>query len=414
MDERVAALIVATARGVGPATAAKLLALFGSYSAVVLASMGKGPGRHRVPQRAGGAIAGSVRAGFHRDQLARMRRSGARFAIAGDPDFPRILSEIARPPVGLFVVGDTVASLPPMVAVVGSRAATPRGRAVARALALGLVGEGIGVASGLARGIDTEAHRGAIEGGGRTVAVLGSSVDRIYPPENAGLVSEIGQSGAVLSEFAMGQPAMPGSFPRRNRIISGLCLGVVVVEAGERSGALITAAHALEQGREVFAVPGPIDEPLSRGPNQLIKAGAKLVESVQDILEELCGPLGAGVPPRRTTLRPERLRAAAGAIRGCRGQPGLLWARQGAGEGVPAGGPEAAGERGPAGGLQASEAPVRERILARLSLTPVSVDELARSTGARVGEVLSALMELELAGLARACPGGRFVGVASG
>ena len=177
------------------------------------------------------------------------------------------------------------------VAIVGTRTASPSGRLAAESLARDLTVQGITVVSGMARGIDTAAHRGALAAGGRTIAVLGSGLDVIYPPENIGLFNELSERGAVVSEFAFGTGPLQMNFPARNRVISGLSLGVVVVEAANDSGSLITAGHALEQGREVFAVPGPVEQEGSRGPHKLIKQGAKLVETVRDILDELSLPL---------------------------------------------------------------------------------------------------------------------------
>ncbi len=370
------ALAVATASGVGPAKAAELLEGFGSYGRAVRAALGESDGGNRIPPGVRKAIRESSSGKTLGAELGRARRAGARFAVAGDPDYPALLGEIARAPVGVYVQGMGLAELAPMFAIVGTRSPTPRGRAVAFELASALVCRGITVVSGLARGIDTEAHRAALESGGTTVAVLGSGIDRLYPPENENLAGEIARSGAVVSEFPMRQEAKPGLFPRRNRIVSGLSMGVVVVEAAERSGALITAAFALEQGREVFAVPGPIDEPLSRGPNGLIKAGARLVEDVSDIVEELAPAWGPFQPGVREGAVP------AGGV-----------AEQDAGEGVSAAG----------GGRIAAQ------VLRELTLTPVSADEISRTTGAAVPEVLAALLELEIAGAVRACPGGRYV-----
>ena len=258
-----------------------------------------------------------------------------------------------------------------MVGVVGTRAPTHRGPACARRIAAGLAAAGVTVVSGLARGIDTAAHRGALDAGGKTVAVVGTGLDRTYPPENVELANAIAGSGALVSEFPMGVDPRASSFPRRNRLIAGLSAGVVVIEAGERSGALITAARAVEQGRDVFAVPGPIDEPQSRGPNRLIKDGAKLIEDVGDILIELDAAWG-----------PFAIGHAGAAAR----------SRKGAGvesSAVPAGG-------------------AAERILSCLSSTPASVDEIVARTAVEPGEVVAVLFELELAGAARACPGGRY------
>jgi len=369
VNERDAALAVATARGVGPATAAKLLEGFGSYAHAIDAALGLAPGGGTISPK----IRSALRASAAPDSIDRQREAangiGARFAVPGDPDYPAILSEITRAPVGLFVRGSSLSSLGLMVAVVGTRSPTPRGAAVAFELAAEIARRGIAVSSGLARGIDTEAHGGALEVGGTTVAVLGSGLDRVYPPENAGLADRIAEGGAVVSEFAMNQQAKPGLFPQRNRIIAGLSIGLVVVEAAGRSGALITAARALEQGREVFAVPGPIDEPQSRGPNGLIKAGAKLVEDVEDILDELetaWGPFGrepatTGEPPS-----PDR-------------------------------------QTGTVGGRPA------DALAGLLSLTPITADDIAARLRVPVPEVLATLLELELAGKVDSCPGGRYI-----
>ncbi|MBM3307646.1 MAG: DNA-protecting protein DprA [Candidatus Eisenbacteria bacterium] len=374
MEEREAALAIACTPGIGPATASELLSVFGSHGAVVDAALGRAASGPLLPAEIASPIAATVASGRHLADLADAARAGARFAVPGDPDYPAVLAEIARAPIGIFVAGAALAGLLPAVAIVGTRAPTPRGVAFARALASDLVRAGLAVVSGLARGIDTAAHRGALDAGGRTVAVLGCGLAaEPYPPENAGLAPEIATSGgAVVSEFSPMQEARPAAFPQRNRIISGLSAGVVVVEAGTRSGALITAARALEQGREVFAVPGPVDEPQSRGPHGLLRRGARLVESVEDVLDELdaaWGPFGrAGAA--------ERARSA--------------------GSGAEAGSAPAVG--GPAG-----------RVAAALSMTPLSPGEIAVRLGEPVERVLSCLLALELEGLASPAPGGRYV-----
>jgi DNA processing protein len=201
-----------------------------------------------------------------------------------DSAYPALLKQIHDPPARLYVNGQLPSE--PMIAVVGSRHATPYGRRAAQRLARELSDAGVVVVSGLARGIDAAAHRGALEGKSPTVAVMATGLDRIYPPEHAELAQAIAASGAVVTEAENGTLPLPGRFPVRNRIISGLSLGVVVVEAADRSGALITARMAAEQGREVFCVPGSIENPLAVGGHQLIKDGAKLVQTVEDVLEE--------------------------------------------------------------------------------------------------------------------------------
>lgn len=204
-----------------------------------------------------------------------------------DDGYPKNLRFIHYPPALLYVQGNILPDDSIALAIVGSRRATYYGLHHAEKLAFELASRGIVIVSGLALGIDSAAHRGALKAKGRTIAVLGSGLNRIYPPENAGLAEQIAEAGAVISEFSPESPPLRRNFPCRNRIISGLSLGVVVVEAAKRSGALITARFALEEGREVFAFPGRIDSWTSSGTHGLIKQGAKLVESIEDIIDEL-------------------------------------------------------------------------------------------------------------------------------
>ncbi len=209
-----------------------------------------------------------------------------------DPDYPQLLKEIADPPPLLFVCGNPALLSRPQIAIVGSRNPSAGGCSLAEDFALSLCRSGLIVTSGMALGIDAASHRGALRAKGGTIAVAGTGPDRIYPARHRSLAQAIVAQGAIISEFSPGTPARPGNFPRRNRIISGLSLGVLVVEAACKSGSLITARLAAEQGREVFALPGSIHNPLARGCHQLIRQGAKLVEDISDILEEL-GPLAA-------------------------------------------------------------------------------------------------------------------------
>jgi DNA processing protein len=369
VTEREAALILACARGIGPALAARLVGRRGSYRGAVEAAATD----RALDDGIRAALALDVECGRFRAELSWLERIGARFALPGEPDYPEVLCEIASAPVGLFARGRPLRSLSPAVAIVGTRAPTARGPGIARRLAAGLAAAGVTVVSGLARGIDTAAHRGALEAGGATVAVLGTGLDRVYPPENADLSQAIVESGALVSEFPLGRDPRPSAFPRRNRIISGLSAGVIVVEAGERSGALITAARALEQGREVFAVPGPIDEEQSRGPNGLLRDGATLVESVADVLSELrgaWGPLPTGRGRAAVRPRPE------------------------AGDGDRSG---------------AQDGGIAGAVLACISSTPVSVDEIVTAADVDPGDAVAVLFELEMAGTVRAAPGGRYV-----
>jgi DNA processing protein len=216
-----------------------------------------------------------------------------------DPRYPSLLKQIQHPPVALFVRGDPACLALPQLAIVGSRNATPAGRDTARDFAAHLARCGLAITSGLALGIDAAAHEGAL-GCGRTVAVLGTGPDEIYPHRHAGLATAIAAHGALCTEFMPGMPALRTNFPRRNRIISGLAVGTLVVEAGLQSGALITARFAAEQGREVFAIPGSIHNPLAKGCHHLIREGAKLVESADHILVELAELLGVPEQPQGT------------------------------------------------------------------------------------------------------------------
>ncbi len=220
-------------------------------------------------------------------ELYLLKKVGGRVMTLKDDDYPHRLKDIYDPPALLYTRGELKKEDEFAVSLVGSRKTTPYGRWFTEKVSQELARHGVTIVSGMARGIDSLAHWGAISGGGRTIAVLGCGVDVIYPSENRSLFSKIIDHGAVLSEFPMGSPPEGGHFPRRNRIISGLSIGVVVVQANEKSGSLITAGYALEQGRDVFAVPGNVGTESSRGTHRLIKEGAKLVESSEDILEEI-------------------------------------------------------------------------------------------------------------------------------
>lgn len=219
--------------------------------------------------------------------LAWSDEPGHRILTLADAAYPQRLLETADPPTVLYVIGRAELLNQPALAIVGSRNATPQGEANAQAFAMALAEAGLTIVSGLALGIDAAAHRGGLRGKGSTTAVIGTGIDRIYPTRNQALAREIAEQGVLVSEFPLGTPALKENFPRRNRIISGLSRGCLVVEAAERSGSLITARLAGEQGREVFAIPGSIHSPMSKGCHRLIKQGAKLVDDVRDILEEL-------------------------------------------------------------------------------------------------------------------------------
>ena len=281
-------------RGVGNVTYRELLERFGTPQAVLAASS--------ADLSAAGAHAEVARAIVSFDQwqtveseLNKIARAGVCLVTRTDPEYPVNLTHLHDPPPFLYLRGSFVLEDRIAIAIVGSRFASSYGKGVARDLAQGLAEKGVTIVSGLARGIDAEAHRAALAVGGRTIAVLGSGLDIIYPSEHRALAAEIPAHGAVVSEFSLGSKPDAVHFPYRNRVISGLTLGTVVVEAAENSGSLITARCALEQNREVFAVPGLITTSRSRGPHRLIKDGAKLVEGIDDILQEIAPALA---PPR--------------------------------------------------------------------------------------------------------------------
>jgi len=295
------------------------------------------------------------------DQLALLEKGGYDLVSISDEHYPPLLRQIAVPPPLLYFKGSLDALSKPCVCVVGSRRASRRGLITAGGLARDLSACGVHVVSGLARGIDSAAHEGALEGKGGTSAVLGCGLDAVYPRENAALAGRIAESGSVLSEFPLGSLPLRQNFPRRNRILSGLSCGVVVVEAGPSSGAMGTAMWAVEQGRDVFAVPGPIDYPGSRGPHRLIRDGARLVEGVEDILAEL---------PSHATV-------------GC-------WIDRGA-----AHDPQRFTER-------------ERAIVAALDLNPKHIDELVQFCDISPTAILPVLLDLEMRGVIASCGGGAY------
>ena len=359
-EERFWWLALSKVPGVGPLTFLKLLQRFGSPRAVFQADLDS---LTRV-DRVGPGLAGAIKGFQAREQvlreLERLDRLQVRMVLYGSPEYPPSLAAIADPPPILFVRGELVAQDRAAVAIVGSRAASQQGLAVTRRMARELAAAGITVVSGMARGIDSEAHKGALAVGGRTIAVLGCGPNVIYPPENRELFSRIMEQGAVVSEYCLDAKPDAVHFPSRNRIISGLCLGVTVVEAAPQSGSLITARLALEQGREVFAVPGHVDSMRSRGANRLIREGARLVESARDILEELAPMLGAWVEPE-----PREEPAA-------QGEP-----------------------------LSREE----EELLGMMVEEETHIDELIRKSGWVASRVSSLLLQLELKGRIRQLPG---------
>ena len=301
MTSREAYIALNMIDGVGPVRLRALLDRFGQPEAILTAN------RLDLQQVAGigSDTAGNIanwRTAVDLDaELARIEKAGVRAVTCADADYPKNLREIYDPPLVLYVRGVLAERDVLAIGIVGSRRMTLYGQEMSRKLAYQLAHVGVTVVSGLARGIDTAAHTGALQAKGRTVAVIGCGIDTIYPPENKKLADEIvAKGGAVVSEFPFGVPPDRQNFPMRNRIISGWSLGVVVVEANLKSGALITAKQATEQGREVFAVPGRADSVLSRGTNRLIKDGAKLTEDAEDILTEFEYLLPKREPPTAT------------------------------------------------------------------------------------------------------------------
>lgn len=294
-----------------------------------------------------------------------LENSGTHLLPCTDPAFPALLKQIPDPPIALFLRGHTELLDSPQLAIVGSRNPSGEGRRNAEEFASFLTRSGLTITSGMALGIDAAAHRGALKTGGATLAVWGTSLDRVYPPSHRELAAKIAAQGLLVSEFAPGTPPLPYNFPRRNRIISGLSVGTLVVEAAQSSGSLITARLASEQGREVFAIPGSIHNPLARGCHRLIRDGAKLVESASDIFEELAPLLKLETTPGR---EPSGTQASSAS----------------------------------------SEDPEYQLLLNSMDYAPTSVDALVERTGLTPEVVSSMLLMLELQGQVEAAPGGRY------
>ncbi|MBI4231035.1 MAG: DNA-protecting protein DprA [Planctomycetes bacterium] len=358
---RLRALVaLARTKAIAGRTLTRMEEAFGSVEEALAAPAGALAERAHLRSHLAARLLDEARGDGPDREIESARREGWSLVPLGAEGYPTLLAQTHDPPVLLWVRG----TLPPAglpVAIVGSRFGSAHGRLTAARIAGGLAEAGATVVSGLARGIDAEAHRGALRARGHTVAVLGCGLDVAYPPEHTELAADIALAGAVVSEFPPGTRPDPHNFPRRNRIISGLCVGTVVVEAAERSGSLITARHALEQGREVMAVPGRADSPVSGGTHRLIRDGARLVTSAAQVLAELL--------PEEHPLR-EKLEGR---------QPGS----------PPASGP----------GKEVYDA---------LGGAPRPADEIADDLGMAPGEVLGLLMALELRGLVRARAGRGF------
>jgi DNA processing protein len=360
-------LRLSRSESVGPVTFYALLRRFGS-AAAALDALPRLSGRN-------GPVAPATRREAEAE-LAAIDRLGGRLLCWGEPHYPPALAAVDDAPPVLTVLGRAELLLASVVAVVGARNASANGRRLARDLAAGLGEAGLVVVSGMARGIDAAAHLGALDTG--TVAVVAGGADIVYPEENRDLYDALAQRGALVAELPLGTEPQARHFPRRNRIISGMALGVVVVEAAAKSGSLITARFALEQGREVFAVPGSPLDPRCRGCNDLLRNGATLTENAGDVLAQL-GPLLHGRPP------PPGPRAASD-------QPRLPLA------------PEPQPQM-PAPRLTMSEDSALDLIVEKLSPTPVAVDELVRQCQLSAAAVATLLLELELAGRVERHPG---------
>ncbi len=356
--------------GIGRASLRKLLAAFGSARAVLAAA----PAARRAvlgSRTAVDVLATPDKAVLDRhvrDVRAWLDAADTRHVITlGDADYPPMLMQTADPPLLLFVDGQVNALLRPALAVVGSRGATPQGLANAHAFARDMARRGWSIVSGLATGIDTAAHEGALDGAGPTIAVVGSGLNQVYPKANAALARRIIQSGLMISEYPLGMPPLAPNFPQRNRIIAGLSRGTLVVEAALQSGSLITARMAAEAGREVFAIPGSIHSPQARGCHVLLRQGAKLVETAQDLIDEMSGAMAA---PRLAAAPP-----------------------------------------GPVDGLEA--APEDDSVLRALGHDPATLDALMARCGWPAPQLNARLLELELTGQVVRLPGGLFQRIGS-
>lgn len=363
-------LALALTPGLGARTAGKLLRKFGSPEEIFAASLTTLEAQH-LPAAVAQAIHSRQPLSQAAKELAQVEAARCRLLTWDEPEYPARLREIYDPPPLLYVLGNVELLNRHVISMVGSRRPTPYGNQMAERLAKDLAERGIVIASGLARGIDACSHRGVLNSlTGATVGVLGCGIDVIYPKENKKLFEEIEQRGAIISEFPMGTSA-PQNFPIRNRIIAGMALGVIVVEGAQYSGSLITARLGMEFGREVYGVPGNATQPLSFGPNQLIKQGAKLVTGWEDVVEELPTPVRAELMPVESTSTEER---------------SLL--------------------------VAASLAPDEKPLYELLSVDESRhIDELVELSGLSSSEVLAALFDLERKGVIRQLPGKQFLKV---
>lgn len=362
-DELLATLQLTLVPGIGPRTWQLLLGAFGSAREILQASAAELQRLQNVGPKLAAAIQRSTRDDAERE-WERCRAEQIRLYVRGGAGYPRALERIPDPPPILYSRGDVIPADELAIAIVGSRRCTLYGRQMAERLAGGLARAGITVISGLARGIDAAAHQGALNAGGRTIAVFATGLQQVYPPEHKQLAAEVSRQGALLTESPLDQAPLPGLFPQRNRIVSGMSLGVIVVEASRSSGALHTARHALEQNREVFAVPGRIDTDHSLGCHDLIRDGVTLIRGIDDVLAAL-GPL---TQPVQKSSREEVHHPAE---------------------------------------LKLTE---QERaVLNRIASEPTAIDEVVRLSGLEANRVLTTLTMLEMRRLVRRLPGGFIV-----
>lgn len=362
-------LALALIPGLGPKLTAALLARFGCAAAARQASAAQLRDIPNIGEKLAASFAEALQTVDVRGELELLAKHGVKPVPLGDPAYPPPLAAVVNPPPLLYFRGEWLPADSGAIGIVGSRSCTSYGRKMAEVLARGLVRAGLTVISGLARGIDGAAHRAALEAGGRTIAVLAGGLSEIYPPEHAELAENIVKQGALVSETPMTVAPQPGMFPARNRIISGLSRAVIVVEANARSGALITAKHALEQGREVFAIPGNADSAASAGCLELIRSGARLIRGPEDVLEDLKGIAAPSAEPSRKTT------------------PALF-------ESQPA----------PVASPPPNLEPQHQAIWDLLE-SKRHADELARAGGLSIGDLSRALTQMELKRLIRRLPG---------
>ena len=404
-DSITATLRLARARNVGPVTYRKLVRVFGSAEAALAASRERLLEIPDVTPRMADGVAAAKNDPWAEEEVQRARDRGVKLISLDDPLYPRLLLSTYDPPPVLYLDGSLLVEDALSVAIVGSRHCSHYGREQAESLAEGLARAGFTVVSGLARGIDTCAHQGALKAErARTIGVLGNGIGHVYPPENVKLYEQIagngGEHGGILSELPLDTPPASQHFPGRNRIIAGMTLGTIVIEGTETSGSLITARYAVDMNREVFAVPGSVQSPNSRGPHSLIKRGAKLVENVEDVLDEL-----REVADPLVRIRPVEQRVRSASASQNRSQKfqapeaSLLEAA------------EDGDARPSSTDLRALNLNPREQILYDLldHSSAKSVDDLIVSSKLQAHEVLATMLVLEVKRLCRQLPGKRFL-----